>query len=333
MTDFIKLVKQGDASAQYELAVRYFYGKGVEQDYNKAIFWLQKAAEQGLADAQNDIAHCYEEGNIVSQNYYIAFDWYKKAALNGHLEAMNQLGFFYRFGQGCTKDYDQAISWWEEAADRGNANAIYNLGVAYAEGEIVKRNLSKATELFLQAEELGCELASSALANMDDENYDEDYDYNEDSDDEFKEDKFNYSIEVAREIYRNLRTQEEANEKFDKEIKLYFQNKGQKLKCSDGPGITGFDEIVYQCEEQKISVLISYNNSPYIYAIVLSTNDAYTRCLFEEGLSKKSLFGLPIFRMQWFNEMNKAFIYFMTRDAYLQFDTPSGRMEKDLFGF
>lgn len=109
----------------------------------------------------------------------------------------------FSLGQGCVKDYNQAIEWWEKAANLGDANAMYNLGVAYAEGEIVKRNLSKATELFLQAEELGCERASSALANMDDDDYDDeeeddDYygDYDEDCDDEFDANEFTYSFTI-----------------------------------------------------------------------------------------------------------------------------------------
>ena len=123
MKNLIRLAEQGDVDSQFELGVIYAHGKDVKQDYEQAVFWFQKAAE------------------------------------NGHIGAMSNLGIHYCLGQGCAIDYAQGLMWWENAANLGEATAIYNLGVAYAEGKIVKRNLSKATELFLQAEELGCELA------------------------------------------------------------------------------------------------------------------------------------------------------------------------------
>lgn len=185
---------------------------------------------------------------------------------------------------------------------------------------------AKAKELFLQAEELGCEEASSALANMDD-----DYGYDEGGDC-FSE-EFTYSIDVATKIYQNLRTQEEANNEFYKRIEEFFTKKGKGFNEEDGYGIAGFGEIVYKNDEQSISVLVQLGNEPSVYGIILPTYGAYTRQLFNEGLSNKQLFGLPIFRMQWFDEMDKAFIYFINRESYLKYDTPNGRMEKDLFGF
>ena len=43
---------QGDATAQCNLGVMYGNGRGVEQDYTKAVYWYSKAAEQGNATAQ-----------------------------------------------------------------------------------------------------------------------------------------------------------------------------------------------------------------------------------------------------------------------------------------
>lgn len=305
MTNLVELAESGNAEAQYELSVRYFYGDGVPQDYATAIMWIQKAAAQGLVEAQFDIAGCYERGDIVEQNYYTAFEWYKKAAHNGDSEAMAQLGLFYCLGQGCNEDFSQALAWWKKAADLGNANAIYNLGVSYAEGEIVKRNLSKAKELFLQAEELGCEAASSALANMDD------------CDDGVDSNEFTYSVDIASRIFQKLKTQEDANNEFYKQLEEFYKSKGIEYECSDGSGVAGFGGVIYKSDEQTISVLVQFGNEPSIYGIILPTYGAYTRQLFDEGLTQKSLFGLPIFTMQWLDEMNRAFICFMNRESYL----------------
>ena len=144
---------------------------------------------------------------------------------------------------------------------------------------------------------------------------------------------FSYSIEVAADIYKSLKTQEEANENFYKQVELFFFFFFQEFETFEGNGVAGFGHEIFESEEQTIQVLIQYNNEPSVYAVILSTHEPHTMRLFEEGLSKKYLFGLPIFRMQWFEEMDRAFIYFITRDSYLKFDTPRGRMEKELFGF
>ncbi len=41
------LAEQGNASAQYNLALMYDNGKGVLKDYKEAVKWYRKAAEQG----------------------------------------------------------------------------------------------------------------------------------------------------------------------------------------------------------------------------------------------------------------------------------------------
>ena len=44
--------EQGDASSQFNLGLLYANGRGVKQDYFKAVEWYQKAAEQGHPLAQ-----------------------------------------------------------------------------------------------------------------------------------------------------------------------------------------------------------------------------------------------------------------------------------------
>jgi len=50
-----KLAEQGDAKAQFNLAVMFFAGHGVPQDDTEAVNWVSKAAEQGNAGAQNNL--------------------------------------------------------------------------------------------------------------------------------------------------------------------------------------------------------------------------------------------------------------------------------------
>lgn len=49
---YVKAAENGDTTAQFELGLNYYKGKGVNQDYAKAIQWLTKVADRGNADAQ-----------------------------------------------------------------------------------------------------------------------------------------------------------------------------------------------------------------------------------------------------------------------------------------
>ncbi len=62
---------------------RYFYGRGVDQDYVKAMEWYRKAADQGLADGQYNVGVLYENGWGVTKDIDQAKVWYQKSADQG----------------------------------------------------------------------------------------------------------------------------------------------------------------------------------------------------------------------------------------------------------
>ncbi|WP_163366756.1 tetratricopeptide repeat protein, partial [Klebsiella aerogenes] len=66
VTWYTKAAEQGHADAQYNLAVSYDEGEGVERDGSKAVFWYTKAANQGNRDAQNNLGVMYDEGDGVA---------------------------------------------------------------------------------------------------------------------------------------------------------------------------------------------------------------------------------------------------------------------------
>jgi TPR repeat protein len=51
----MKAAEQGDADAQLEVGEAYRYGKGVEQDEEKAFKWWKLAAEQGHERAKYNL--------------------------------------------------------------------------------------------------------------------------------------------------------------------------------------------------------------------------------------------------------------------------------------
>jgi TPR repeat protein len=63
-----RLADQGDAEAQDHLALLYYSGQGVAQDYVQAHMWFNLAAAQGKADAakhRDDVAAKMTPGQIA----------------------------------------------------------------------------------------------------------------------------------------------------------------------------------------------------------------------------------------------------------------------------
>lgn len=71
---------QGDAKAQNTVASYYEVGRGVERDYDKAIYWYSKAARQGITNAQYHLGIIY---NNVKKYPRAAIMWFEVARLSG----------------------------------------------------------------------------------------------------------------------------------------------------------------------------------------------------------------------------------------------------------
>ncbi|MEL7570270.1 MAG: tetratricopeptide repeat protein [Eubacteriaceae bacterium] len=67
------------------MGVCYYTGKGVEQNYDKAVTSFRIAAEQGHKEAQYFLGLCYYNGNGLKQDYNEAAKWYSKAADQGRI--------------------------------------------------------------------------------------------------------------------------------------------------------------------------------------------------------------------------------------------------------
>lgn len=117
-----KAAEQGDAKAQYNLAVRYGRGQGVAQDAAQAVSWTRKAAEQGDVDAQFILGVMSE----VAQDDTQALTWIRKAAEQGHVKAQVSLSAMYAQGRGTAPDVKLAYIWSSVAAVNGDADAAHN---------------------------------------------------------------------------------------------------------------------------------------------------------------------------------------------------------------
>jgi len=125
-TVFSRLAEAGDAEAQYNLAMLYRTGKGVEKDISASFRWFQQAAEQGVPDAQYYLAHMYDNGEAVEKNLPKAFEWYHKAAEQGQGLAQINLGVMYANGIGIPQNVEHAYLWFHAAAAQGYRAAFEN---------------------------------------------------------------------------------------------------------------------------------------------------------------------------------------------------------------
>jgi TPR repeat protein len=71
LTEWKPLVEQGNAAAQYNLALMYDEGEGVIEDDREAVKWYRLAAEQGDANAQGNLGVLYFSGaGVIQDNVY-----------------------------------------------------------------------------------------------------------------------------------------------------------------------------------------------------------------------------------------------------------------------
>lgn len=113
--------------ALYNLGERYYLGRGVPVDEQKAVEFYIKSAEKGNPKAQYKLGVCYE------------------------------------YGRGIPKDDSRAIYWYTKASAQYYPYALYKLGVRYFTGRGVCKNEEKAKALLFEAKERGCDAAKEWL--------------------------------------------------------------------------------------------------------------------------------------------------------------------------
>jgi localization factor PodJL len=145
----------GDAAAQYEIAVRFADGRGVRQDLSAAARWFERAANQGLAPAQFRLGVFYERGTGVKKDRESARRLYSAAAEAGNARAMHNLGVLYAEGVDGKPDYSNAAKWFLNAAEYGLGDSQYNLAVLYARGIGVQTDPGESYKWFALAARKG----------------------------------------------------------------------------------------------------------------------------------------------------------------------------------
>lgn len=151
---------QGDARAQYSLALRYAHGQGTPQNLTEAARWLERAASAGFAPAQYRLAALYERGQGVAKDLGRARSWYQTAAEKGNVKAMHNLAVSASGRQDGGADYALAAKWYGEAAAYGLADSQFNLGILAEHGLGMPKNLPDAYRWFALAAKNGDQVSA-----------------------------------------------------------------------------------------------------------------------------------------------------------------------------
>ena len=134
--------------------------------YDKAARIWRKLAKQGDAQAQYSLAVIHHRGLGRSVNVKKAVAYYRQAAEQGHLNSMFNLGIAHWEGRGADEDPVQAAQWWDKAARLGFAPAQFNLGTAYYLGQGVGQDTAEALFWLQRASENGSEQAAQSLSML-----------------------------------------------------------------------------------------------------------------------------------------------------------------------
>ena len=159
----------GHPPAQFNYALHFLNGDGVNKSPQRALMWFQKAADQGLAPAFFNLALMNERGEGTPKNMEKAIEFYQKASQLGDAPAKQNLGIKYLLGSDVTRDDLKAVELISEAAEQGLRNSQYLMGRLYQSGrakDVLPVDLGKAEEWYLLAAQQGHVDAQFYLANL-----------------------------------------------------------------------------------------------------------------------------------------------------------------------
>jgi uncharacterized protein len=136
-------------------ATAYLTGERVKQDYRKAFYWYQKAAEAKDGLACERVAYLYDRGLGVPADKNASLKWLKHSADLGYVPALYELGYMYDKGMGIPGDIVKAKKMYELAGAGGQSEALLALGEMYQDGRGAKLDRQEAMAYYLAAADFG----------------------------------------------------------------------------------------------------------------------------------------------------------------------------------
>jgi Sel1 repeat len=135
-----------DLDKRFGALWKYWYGGEGKRDYGKALEPPREFAALGYSPAIHTLAVAYYDGKGVRQDYEKAFSLLKEAAEKDYPTSQLMLGTLYQspLKGCCPKDYEKALYWYEKATMNGNSGGQHNTGNMYRAGWGTEKNVEKA---------------------------------------------------------------------------------------------------------------------------------------------------------------------------------------------
>jgi len=150
------------ACSDYNDARSVYAGGQHKEAFNKLVL----LAKDGHLKAQYDVAMMYNNGIGVEKDTAEAWNWFVRAAKAGNVDAQVELGAHYEAGVDGQPNGVMASTWWTLAAKNGSGVAAFNLGTMYRAGRVTARDMARAYAWFMVADELGVVTAKDHLRNL-----------------------------------------------------------------------------------------------------------------------------------------------------------------------
>lgn len=190
----LKAALLGAADGIVKVGRAYMNGIGVPADYQKSMYYFEKAAEEDHAEAMVLTAYQYENGKGVKVDYEKALEWLARAQCSCRLRLEGELSEKDRnYYESLLQDVDRQRSHCESAAcmeligredcpmerrqqafsrlselahEKGDLRAQVSMGILYEEGTFVGQDEHKALEYYLMAAQNGSTGAMNNIGNF-----------------------------------------------------------------------------------------------------------------------------------------------------------------------
>ena len=154
--EIIPAAEASNPKAETILGMLYSYGYLIEQNGEKAVYWLERAVEHGVETMRKQLSNLYYKGSIVPQDIQKVIEWNLPLAEKGNALSQTFIGNIYAAGIGnVARDYKKAHKWLKLAAAQNIPEAQMGLGYIYLNGWEVEKDYLKARKFFLQAASQG----------------------------------------------------------------------------------------------------------------------------------------------------------------------------------
>jgi len=170
LLEWYPLAKEGDAKAEYYIALMYLNGLGLPYDAKQGFIWLQRSAIKEHVEAQYELGQLYVAGQQVEQNLDQGIRWLLSAARQGHAGAQFNFGLLYQqdkvplssnlmavYKQNRSQEFNfkQAAKWYQSAAEQAHGAAQNNLAWLYLIGKGVEQSDSLAIKWYTDSANQG----------------------------------------------------------------------------------------------------------------------------------------------------------------------------------